>query len=93
MDDRMVDMAALISNKVARGESPILYAARSKPVDKADSGWQFTAGGSEESHHEQPELWSISEILELDPSLRKYINLDIGTKLIRLSIFDNWVII
>lgn len=89
----MADMGALISNKVARGESPILYAARSKPVDKADSGWQFTAGSSEENHPEQPELWSISEILDLDPSLIKYINSDIGTKLIRISVFDNWIII
>jgi hypothetical protein len=91
MDSEIMGMGAIVSKKVALGQSLILFAMRSEPVDEADSGWQFTEGGSEIFGSESAQLWLVSEILELEPSLSPFINYPAGVKLYRGSENSIWM--
>jgi hypothetical protein len=90
MNNEIMGMGAIVSKKVALGESLILFAMRSEPLNEVDSGWQFTEGGSDEFDSENPQIWLVSEILELERSLLHFINSPIGTKIARRSESDIW---
>ena len=93
MNNEIMKMGAIVSKRVAIGESSILCAIRSEPVDEADSGWEFSEGSSfEKSNSENPQLWLVSEVLELEPSLTSFINLAAGTRIVRKSNNDSWTL-
>lgn len=82
--------AAIVCPHVAREGLPILYAERSEPVNAEDSGWQFlcNAGGPEDES--QAQIWSLDEVLALEPSLRSVITAPAGTRVYRRDKLTAW---
>lgn len=80
--------AAIVCPYVTKKELPIMYAYKGEPIDPADSGWQFLS--EKEVDANDLKIWSINEVLEYEPSLREYIELPVGTELIRNSVNTNW---
>lgn len=74
--------AAIVCAHVASGVKPICLAERSMPEDPADSGWQFLCGQTEEDW-KKAQVWSIQEVLELEPSLREFIDYPAEITLVR----------
>lgn len=83
-------MGAIVSGNVAANVDSILKAERSDPVDEVDSGWQFWGGDSDPLEPETAQIWSVGEVLELEPTLAAYIDLPAGTTLRRASQIADW---
>jgi len=78
---------------IARGGMPVLYAKRSAPVDAADSGWEFSCGRTDEPHFSEAQVWAVSEVLELEPSLEKYMAMEEGAELEREGPSTKWKVL
>jgi hypothetical protein len=87
-EENVMRCAAIVCLEVANG-APILYAERSSPEDKADSGWQFLCGASSEDW-QSAKVWAVHEVLNRDPSLTALIDLPYGTILSRHSANEKW---
>ena len=92
MDKSAAQMGAIVSKSVALGKNPILRAIRSDPVNEYDSGWQFTDASMGNGSETAPEIWRISEVLDVEPSLSEYIQLPAGTNITRRSANDPWTV-
>jgi hypothetical protein len=92
MTNDLMRMGALVSASVATGKAPLLFAMRSEPVDEADSGWQFTEGDVGRFGSDQPNLWLVSEVIDLEPSVSEFIELPYGTTITRRSLNARWII-
>jgi hypothetical protein len=89
--DDLTYLAAIITSDIADG-SPIMYAERSTPVDEADSGWQFL-GTTFSYRSEKALVWSLREVLDLEPTLTGYIHAPYGTKLARSTKSSQWQVV
>lgn len=85
----IMQCSAIVCGEVAQKVAPIIFAARSAPVDVADSGWQFLCGRVHENA-DAAQIWAVHEVLELDESLAPYIGYPEGTELLRRSPDDEW---
>ena len=74
--------AAIVSEDVAVGRLPILYAARDEPVEPADSGWQFTSGRPDATAG-GAKVWALKSVIEREPSLAEFLHLPPGAILER----------
>jgi hypothetical protein len=63
--------AALLCSHVHAKSRPILRVHFSAPIDEGDSGWQFLCG---DYHDDDPKVWSLSEVCELDASVKNLIS-------------------
>ena len=79
-----------IKGIAAIGSHPILRAKRTSPCDPADSGWQFLCDSGEEEDIGLAQLWSVEEVLDLEPSLSSYLTLPVGTNVRRAHIREAW---
>ena len=84
--------AAIVCLHVANRTSPILQAVRTPRTEKSDSGWQFLCNSGQGEDFDLAEVWSIDEVLKLEPSLQSWIECPFGTTLWRASVNDEWVI-
>ena len=82
--------AVIVCSHVASGQCPILYAEKSEPVDEVDLGWQLLCGSGAEERTEDSQVWSVEEALQLEPSLRAYLNEPYGTILVRDNRLSKW---
>jgi hypothetical protein len=90
-NEGLLSSAAIVCVEVARYKHPILYATRSPPLQTGDSGWQFLCGAVHQDST-GAQVWSVGEVVELDPSLSESVFLPEGTILERESIGAPWVI-
>lgn len=84
-----LDSAAIVCSHVASGTKQIRIAERSIPMDEADSGWQFCCGEETEDWTEA-EVWSLREVLLLEPSLSQFVGLPAETALTRNVLSNRW---
>lgn len=84
------NLGAIVCGHVARGGLPILGAIRDEPQDPGDSGWQFMCYSGQEESIADAQIWSIQQVLELEPSLRPFVDLTTGTRIERASVADEW---
>jgi hypothetical protein len=63
-----MNRAALVCDHVAIAGDPILHAARSEPIEPADSGWQFLCGRG--GHVQDAKIWILQEVLTCEPTYR-----------------------
>jgi hypothetical protein len=82
--------AAIVCPHVARDGRPILYAERSEPVNAEDSGWQFLCNSVRSEDPSQAQVWSLDEVLVLEPSLRSVIVAPPGTRVYRRDKLAAW---
>lgn len=73
--------AALVCQHIAGGSEPIRLAFRIEPVEAADSGWQFFCGVFTDEDPGAARVWSLGDVLELDPGLAEYLSSPPGTEL------------
>jgi hypothetical protein len=82
----------ILCNHIAIKRADILRAERSEPIDEADSGWQFSCGVEVDDPVDAC-IWSMREVLEVEPSLLEYIDLPPGTLVERKTINAPWMLI
>jgi hypothetical protein len=85
----LLNMGAIVSVEI--GQS-FLFAARSEPVDDADSGWQFSVDAAGGGDPDSAQIWALEEVLEREPSLRPFIALPLGAVLRRMGADDKWTV-
>jgi hypothetical protein len=83
--------AAIVCKHVASQEFPILRAVRDEPTIEEDSGWQFLCNSGAKEDHSTARTCGIFEVLDLEPSLKMYINEPVGTVLVRANKDKPWV--
>jgi hypothetical protein len=82
--------AAIVCHHIAKEKLPILLAVRTAPLEAVDSGWQFLCNSSKEEREEEAAVWTVMEVVELDPSLFAHVNAPIGTTLSRADATSLW---
>ena len=78
--------SAIICQHCAKLGSPILLALRD-----ADSGWQFLCGRAEIEQPELAQVWSLSEVVAKESSLRDIIESGDGAYYRRKGESDAWI--
>jgi len=78
----------IASNRVAVERHPVLYMYREQPDSDGDSGWRFFAGTEDQAYTDDPAnfaLYNCSTIIEIDSSIRRYLDHPIGSAFERQS--------
>jgi len=75
---------------VAARAHKILQAVRTEPLEKADSGWQLLCNSGLEEKVEDAKIWTIREVLDLEPSLIDWVDAPVGTTLWRPTASEPW---
>ena len=78
----------IASNRVAVERQPVRYMYREAPDGKDDSGWRFFAGTEDQAYTDVPEnfaMYNCATILEIDPSIRAYLDYPPGSAFERLD--------
>ncbi len=85
----ILNLSAYVSKKITEEGWKVGYMERNEPHNEIDSGWAFFAGNENEqymSDYRNIELISVGSVWQqFDPDIFKYIDMPIGTKLIRVS--------
>jgi hypothetical protein len=84
------DRAVILCEHVAKQGFPILLAIRDEPLEDADSGWQFVCNSSKPEDEDKAQVWTVSEVLEIEPSLADYLDQIPGTILERDNKKSQW---
>lgn len=82
--------AAIICVHAAKEGLPILRAIRTEPLEPEDSGWQFLCNSGKDENENEAQVWLVSEVLGLEPSLSKFIKAPVGTMVSRLDGNSRW---
>ena len=85
--------SAILCEHIVKGGRPILRAIRDEPLEDADSGWQFLCNTEKFENEDNAQIWAISEVLEMEPSLSNLLGSPPGTELIRNNHNEMWKII
>lgn len=83
-------LAAIVCEHVAIGSEPIRVAVRTSAEDSDDSGWQFLCGSGRDESVEAAQVWLLSEVVERNPSLERWMNCPVGTRLERTTENSPW---
>ena len=85
----ILNLTSFVSKKITEGGWKVGYMERNEPWNEEDSGWSFLAGNENDeytSNAENIELIRVGNVWQqFDSDIFKYIDMPIGTKLIRLS--------
>ncbi len=80
---------AIVSRRITEEGWKVGYMERNEPHDKDDSGWFFVSGDEEDEYLSDPKNFSLLAVgtvwQQLDGDIFKYIDMPVGTKLIRIS--------
>ena len=76
------------TNKITIEGMKVGYMYREVPDRDSDSGWRFLSGTESQDYVDNPEnlkIYDVNTIANYDPDIIPYLNLPIGTVLIRIS--------
>lgn len=90
--ENLDNFGVVVCSHVAKENLPILFARREEQQDPADSGWQVLCYSGKEERIEDAQIWSVRQVLELEPSLGDFISSDVGTKLTRKDPSSEWTV-
>ena len=80
---------AIVSKRITEDGWKVGYMERTEPHDEDDSGWFFASGDEGDEYFSNPENLSLLAVgtvwQQLDGDIFKYIDMQAGTKLIRIS--------
>lgn len=91
MKNRMniCNLSAVVSKKIIEEGWKVGYMERNEPHDKDDSGWFFASGNEDDEYLSDPKNLMLLVVgmvwQQLDRDIFKYIDMPVGTKLIRVS--------
>jgi hypothetical protein len=83
-------LAVIVCQHIGQDGVQICRGSRSEQIVPEDSGWQFSCEKYNVEDESKASVWSVNELLDFDPSLKSWINSDIGTTIIRNSGETNW---
>ena len=86
-----LDGGAFVCGHVAKSQRPILFAARDEPALPEDTGWQFLCNLPEPEDIQEAQVWSLHEVITLEPSLAAYLNCPAGTVITRNNQVSQWI--
>lgn len=85
----ILGLRAYVSKKITKEGWKVGYMERSEPFREGDSGWSFFAGNEDDQYTSDAgniELMFVGNVWQqFDPDIIKYIDMPIGTRLIRIS--------
>jgi hypothetical protein len=81
---------AIVCSHIAKDKLPILRGVRTEPLEPEDSGWQFLCNSGKVENETKAQVWLVEEVLGLEPTLSKHINLPVGSMISRLNKNSNW---
>ncbi|MBO5030797.1 MAG: DUF2185 domain-containing protein [Lachnospiraceae bacterium] len=85
----ILNLKSYVSKKITKEGWKVGYMERNKPYNEEDSGWCFFAGNENDAYtsdYRNIELISVGYVWQqLDSDIGKYIDMPIGTRLIRIS--------
>lgn len=85
----ILNLTSYVSKKITEEGWKVGYMERNKPYNEQDSGWSFFAGNEDDkylSDVKNIELIRVGNVWQqFDSDIFKYIDMPIGTKLIRIS--------
>lgn len=76
----------LATHQIIEAGMPVGFMYREQPEDVFDSGWRFLSGQETDEYMEQPEnsgMYTVEAVLELDPRIKPYLHMPVGTELER----------
>ena len=85
--------AAIVCGHVANSQFPILRATRDEPIEPADTGWQFTCNRVESEVPQEAQVWSLGEVIDLEPSLAPFMNCPVDTTIERKDKTSEWKVV
>lgn len=85
----ILNLKSYVSKKITEEGWKVGYMERNEPYNEEDSGWSFFAGNENDKYLSDVrniELISVGNVWQqFDPDIFQYIDMPIGTKLIRIS--------
>lgn len=85
----ILNLKAYVSKKITEEGWKVGYMERNKPFNDEDSGWCFFAGNEDDKYTSDVkniQLINVGTVWQqLDPDIFKYIDMPVGTRLIRIS--------
>lgn len=85
----ILNLKSYVSKKITEEGWKVGYMERDEPFNAEDSGWSFFAGNEDDEYMSDDrniELISVGNVWQqFDSDIFKYIDMPIGTKLIRIS--------
>lgn len=85
----ILNLKSYVSKKIIEEGWKVGYMERNNPYNEEDSGWSFFAGNEDDkytSDYRNIQLASVGSVWQqLDSDIFKYIDMPIGTRLIRIS--------
>ncbi len=85
-----LQLGAIVCGHIARDGLPILCAYRAEKQDPADSGWQFLCYSGQDELMEDAQIWALKDVVEKEPSLSEFMNVTVGTRLVRSDASSPW---
>ena len=83
--------AAIVCEHIARANAPIHYAIKTDSDFPEDSGWQFFCSSEDEELVDNAQIWSLKEVIDLEPSLFPYILNDEECCLVKNGNLKKWL--
>ncbi|MBQ9006963.1 MAG: DUF2185 domain-containing protein [Atopobiaceae bacterium] len=85
---QMLGKLAVVSRRITEDHYKVGYMSRGPQHDDEDSGWELYAGNEEEGFVEDVSnfaLCYVSEVVQIDDAVLKYLDSEEGTALVRVS--------
>ncbi len=85
----------LISQELANNTKKVRFMYKEKPDDERDSGWRFFSGDEDQTYVDNPAnilSANLKDVVEeIDPSVKKYLDCEIGKTFERENEKDDFV--
>ena len=85
----------IVCKHIALHKAPDMRAVLDSPISDEDSGWQFLCGNPVEHAEQNSAVWTLSEVMQYEPSLRPWIEFNKDNRetiVLERSIADQWEI-
>lgn len=73
--------AVIVCPHVAENPKRLVRGVRSEPLMPADSGWAFYCQDGNHSDEAGAQVWSVADILKVEPSLAGLLDLPAGSQM------------
>ena len=88
-----LNAAAIVCGHIAMKQHPILRAERGPSLSPEDSGWQFLCCAVVQENEDEARVWTIREVLRLEPGLAPWIDSKVRSVVQRANEDSNWVLL
>lgn len=83
---KVLSGVCMASAMISEDKKPVGFMYREMPEEDLDTGWRFLAGNEDDEFLDNESnygVFDVEYIVELDPLIRNYIHLPVGTELER----------